>query len=68
MEQSHLHLYVVGDKGDPENWSEYGARKLVIAESREQALDLADAPSDGQVHLFEMSAPAVIVSEYYRGD
>jgi hypothetical protein len=63
-----LKIYVVGEtSGNPEDWSEFGSRKIVIAESPEQALDLSDATRRGCVCLLNASFPMVVMSEEFTG-
>lgn len=59
-----LNLYVVGESSpNPDDWSPYSSRKLVIAESPEAAIALAE--HYGPATPIPMDTPVVLMSEDY---
>jgi hypothetical protein len=62
-EQPKLNLYVVGESsGDPESWSAYGSRDLVLAESGADAIAICDGDPRQAVSLVDMAKRGVVAS------
>lgn len=59
-----LNLYVVGElSGDPNDWSEYGSRAIVIAASAEEAIQIAGTVDCAA--LIQCVHPIVLMRDSY---
>jgi hypothetical protein len=56
--EKRMRLFVVGEVfSDPENWSRLSQRTLILAETKEQALDMIDTLTITEVR---MDKPAIL--------
>jgi hypothetical protein len=68
-EQPKLQLYVVGESsGNPDDWSEYGSRMIVIAAGKEEACKLAECPQCTVTSLIDLTNPVILADQFYTGD
>jgi hypothetical protein len=62
-----LKLFVLGEEsGDPDDWSKYGDRAFVMAETSEQALALHDRFSNGPVAEVCPSEPRILYEDGFE--
>jgi len=61
MSEPQMKLYVVGESsGNPDDWSEWGGYSIVLAQSPEDAIDVAGSLCYGHATLVDMTRKTVV--------